>query len=419
LANHSKTIILLTLVFPPDGVSTSVLMGELVEELTERGLAFTVLTTTPHYNNDPTARQKQPLTRRWAGIFFTSWFGKTAVYHASVSPKGSRILTRLWDYLRFHIVTLLIGMSLPRPQVILAPSPPLSVGIVAWCLALWHRVPFVYNVQEIYPDVAVQLGMVKNRQMIKLLHLLESFVYARAQQIVVISDWFRQNLLAKGVPAHKLTVIPNFVDTDFITPQNKDTSFALANQLADKFVVLYAGNLGLTQNFEIILSVAKRLESTPDILFLLVGDGARKEWLNSQLASNHYPNVTLLPYLPREQVPALYASSDVCLVPLKGGTANQTFPSKIYTIMAAGRPVIATADPNTELHWVVETANCGWAIQPDAPEDLYQAVRSAYQLAMHRKQLGENGRAYVTAHHTRQKVGELYASLLNPYLHRA
>jgi colanic acid biosynthesis glycosyl transferase WcaI len=106
-------------------------------------------------------------------------------------------------------------------------------------------------------------------------------------------------------------------------------------------------------------------------------------------------------------------------VPLKGGTANQTFPSKIYTIMAAGRPVIATADPNTELHWVVETANCGWAIQPDAPEDLYQAVRSAYQLAMHRKQLGENGRAYVTAHHTRQKVGELYASLLNPYLHRA
>jgi colanic acid biosynthesis glycosyl transferase WcaI len=404
--------LLLTLVFPPDGVSTAVLMGELAQDLQARGLTMEVLTTTPHYNVDSAARQSQPLQRHWGGLFFSSTFHKIPVWHAAVSPKGNRVIARLWDYLRFHLVTLWLGLRLPRPKVILAPSPPLTVGIIAWLLACWHRVSFVYNVQEIYPDVAVQLGMLRNRAVIGVLAALERFIYARAHKITVISEWFRRNLLEKGVPPDKLVVIPNFVDTDFMYPRARQNDFAQQQHLLDKFVIQYAGNIGLTQDFETILAAATLLQDQPDIQFVLVGDGARREWLAGQLAQGLYPNVCLLPYLPRSVIPDLYATADVCLVPLKAGTASQTFPSKIYTIMAAGRAVIATAEPETELAWVVEQAKSGWVVTPGLAADLAAAVRQAYQQRATLNAYGSAGRAYVVAHHSRQAVAEQYAQLL-------
>jgi colanic acid biosynthesis glycosyl transferase WcaI len=228
----------------------------------------------------------------------------------------------------------------------------------------------------------------------------------------VISEWFRRRLVAKGVTEWKLLVISNFVDTDFVEPRDRLNSFSKEQELDEKFVVLYAGNIGLSQNFENILSAAGRLNHLEDLCFLIVGAGTRRSWLEGKLSQNNLLNVRLLPYQPKSTVPDVYASSDVCLVPLKGGTAQQTFPSKIYTIMAAGRPAIVAADADSELSWVAKESGCGWAVPPDNDEALAKAIELAYQQRSSLKQKGELGRKYVVQHHSRQVIARQYDRLI-------
>ena len=209
-----------------------------------------------------------------------------------------------------------------------------------------------------------------------------------------------------------MRVIPNFVDTAFMQPGPKTNPFSLEHGLAEQFVVSYAGNIGLTQNFETILAAAARLRQLTDLRFVIVGDGTRRAWLEAQLATGAHPNVVLLPYQPRSVVPAIYASSDVCLVPLKRGTAQDTFPSKIYTIMAAGRAAIASADPDSELAWVVQQADCGWAVPPDDADALVAAIMAAYEERATLGERGLRGRAYVEAHHSAGAVARQYDAVI-------
>lgn len=406
-------VLLLSLVFSPDGVSTSVLMSELAQELQQAGHELVVMTTTPHYNVEPEAVARQPLRQKWGKWLYQSDFHGIAVYHASIPVKGSRVGARLLDYLRFHAISTVAALRLaPQCDIILVPSPPLTIGMSAWLIRLLRRIPFIYNVQEIYPDVAVHLGVLENRTMIRLLEMLERFIYRQAHTITVISERFRERLLAKGVEGSKLVVIPNFVDTEFVAPGPRQNPFSAQHQLDNQFVVLYAGNIGLTQNFETILAAAQQLTDLPDVRFLVVGDGTRREWLVEQLAKGAYPNVVLLPYQPRSVVPQIYATGDVCLVPLKRGTGKETFPSKIYTIMAAKRPVIAATDPDSELADLVNRADCGWAIPAEDVDALAQAVREAYVDHTQRQQKAEHGYRYVLAHHSRQAVVGQYDRLI-------
>ena len=417
-------ILLLTLVFAPDGVSTAVLMTELAQELQAAGHEVTVLTTTPHYNVELEARARQPLTPHWGRWLYRSELDGIPVYHAAIPVKGDRVGARLLDYLRFHLISTLAGLfAVGHYDLLLVPSPPLTIGLSAWLLGLLRRVPFIYNVQEIYPDVAVSLGVLRNRQVIRALEGLERFIYGRAREITVISEWFRRRLLEKGVPEAQLTVIPNFVDTDFMQPQpvsaRPRNDFARQHDLVDKFVVLYAGNIGLTQGFETILAAAQALRHLPDLRFVIVGDGTRRAWLAEQLASTDLANVLLLPYQPRSVVPQIYGAADLCLVPLKRGTAQETFPSKIYTIMAAGRPVIAAADPDSELAWVVEHAGCGWSVPPDDAGALATAIADAYVQRATLPYHGQQGRTYVLANHSRHAVTHHYDTLIRQMLGEA
>lgn len=388
-------------------------MSELALELRSLGHEITVLTTTPHYNLDPEARDQQPLSRCRGGFLYRSDYHGIPVYHASIPVKGSRVSARLLDYARFHAISTIAGLTMrQRFDVILAPSPPLTIGLSAWLLGVGLRAPFIYNVQELYPDVAISLGVLTNPAAIRAMEALERFVYRRARIVTVISEWFRRRLLTKDVPAAKLRLIPNFVDTDFIQPGPRHNEFTAVHGLDDKFVVLYAGNIGLTQGFETILAAAERLSGLPDLRFVLVGDGTRRDWLQTQLAQNPHLNVLLLPYQPRSLVPQIYAGSDLCLVPLKRGTAQETFPSKIYTIMASGRPVIASADTDSELAWVVEQAGCGWVVPPDDPEALATAIEQAYRSQSSLPAVGGCGRDYVVAHHSRQPIARHYDALI-------
>lgn len=406
-------VLFLSLVFAPDGVSTSVLMTELAHELRGLGHEITVLTTTPHYNVEPEARARQPLHKKWGSLLYESDCDGIPVYHAAIPTKGSRVGARLLDYARFHAISTAAGLTVAGDyDVIFAPSPPLTIGLSAWLLRLLKRAPFIYNVQEIYPDVAVSLGVLRNPRAIGALERLERFVYGRAYTITTISERFRRRLLQKNVPPGKLRVIPNFVDTEFIQPGPRHNDFSTSHRLDDKFVVLYAGNIGLTQGFETILDAAQQLADLPDLHFLFVGDGTRRDWLAEQLARESYPNVTLLPYQPRSVVPQIYATADLCLVPLKKGTAQETFPSKIYTIMAAARPVVAATDPESELADLVQTADCGWAVPPDDAAALSDVLRRAYEERSLLARKAHLGHAHVVANYSRQAVAQRYDELI-------
>ena len=406
-------ILLYTLVFSPDGVSTAQLLTELAAELQALGHDVTVLTTTPHFNVDVEARARQPLTRRWGALLQESRCGGIPVYHVRMRDKGTRVLGRLVDHAGFHAVSVFAGAVLGKGfDLVLAPSPPLTIGVGAWLIGLIRRAPFVYNVQEIYPDVAIRLGVLRNGFLIRLSRWLERFTYRRARRVVVISERFRRDLLAKGVPDEKLVVIPNFVDADFVQPLPRHNRFSSSHGLDERFVVLYAGNLGLTQGFETVLTAASSLAARREILFLLIGDGARRAWLEGEIAARGLTNVKLLPYQARSAVPEMYAASDVCLVPLKGGTARDTFPSKIYTIMAAARPAIACADEDSELAWVVREARSGIAVPPDDARALSEAISGALDGRRELAAMGSRGREYVASNYSRVSVAAKYDALI-------
>jgi colanic acid biosynthesis glycosyl transferase WcaI len=412
-------ILILTLVFSPDGVSTAALLTELAIELRRRGHDITVITTTPHYNFDADARQRQPLERKWGGWLYRSEVAGIPVLHAKVRTKGKRVISRIFDYLRFHVVGTLAAVFQAGPyDVVLAPTPPLTIGLHAWLLARLRRARFVYNVQELYPDVALGLGFLRPGRLANSMEWIQRRTCRSADSVIVISEAFRGRLLEKGVPSGKLTVIPNFVDTDFVRPLPRRNGFAHRLGLEHGFVVLYSGNLGLTQDFETLMSAADEIADLEDVSFVIVGDGARRGWLARELGTRAHGNVRMLPYQPRSIIPDLYATSDVGLIPLKQCAGRDTFPSKVYTIMASGRPVIAAAEDDTELARLVRQAECGLVVPPRNATALAQAVRTLYQNRERTSQLGANGRAYVLAHYSKSEVSAQHDRLLRSIVDR-
>lgn len=408
-------ILLHTLVFPPDGVSTSTLLSELMQDLQAIGHRVTVLTTRPHYNRDPDAEAKQPLHLRLGGLYSISEHHGMRVIHTWMPRKGQGTSSRLRDYLIFHVLSLVFGvLMIGRQDVVIAPSPPLSIGVIGWLLAALKGGRFIYNIQELYPALAVQMGLTTTHsRTYKLMAQLEKFVYGRADALTVICEPFREHVRSLGFADHKIHKIPNFVDIGFIRPLAKDNPLARQHDLLNKFVVQYAGNIGLTQSFDILLEVADRLSNEKNIQFLIVGDGARREYIADQITRRKLRNITLLPYQPRSEVPYIYAAADVSLVPLMAGTARTTIPSKIYTIMASGRPVLASVDTDSELVWIIENAKCGLAVPPDDADALESAIRRAFASQAEFKVFGENGRQYVEAHFSRQAVTEQYHLLID------
>jgi colanic acid biosynthesis glycosyl transferase WcaI len=400
------------LVFSPDGVSTAQLLTELALGLTALGHEITVLTSTPHHSLDLEARGRQPLRKKFGGLVQESNCDGARVLHVRMREKGSRVWSRVVDYACFHTVSVVVGTLLrERFDVVLTPSPPLTMGVGARLIGALRKVPFVYNVQEIYPDVAVGLGILRNRTLIRAMRGLERYVYRQAAKVVVISEYFRRNLLAKGVPADKVVLIPNFVDTEFMQPGPRANRFSDEHGLQGAFTVLYAGNLGLTQGWETVLKAA-RLVAAPEVRIVLVGDGARRAWLAREVAERGLDRVELLPYQPRSAIPAMYAASDVGLVPMRAGAARDTFPSKVYTIMAAGRPVIACTEEDSALALVVRDAGCGYVVPPDDAEGLAAAVEQARSEPGRLEEMGRRGREYVEAKHSRRVVAALYDRLL-------
>lgn len=398
-------ILLLSLYFAPDHCANSVIMTELAEELVALGHQVTVVTAFPHYD----------INRIWAEyrgkLVQKDRRGPLTVYRTYLYVPGDKtsLAGRLLNYASFNVISTLVGLFAGKFEVIVAPSPPLTIGLGAYLISRLRRVPYIYNVQDIYPDVAVRLGVLTNRRVIAFFRQMEDFVYRKSAGVTVLSEGFRRNLLAKSVPDDKIHTIPNFVDTEFVRPLPKDNALSRRHNLQDKFVVLYAGNIGLSQGLETLLEAARLV---PTAQFLIVGNGAAKAGLMAQAQQMALANVLFLPFQPREDLPELYALADVAVVVLRQGIGAESVPSKAYTILSAGRPLIAAIDAESDTRLMISAADCGLWVSPEDPVLLAEAVRKLQADPALRRQYGQNGRAYVLAHHTRRSVALRYDAML-------
>jgi colanic acid biosynthesis glycosyl transferase WcaI len=393
-------------------------MGELAVDLQAKGHQVTVLTTTPHFNRDPEAESRQPIRNHWGPVLRRSDFHGIPVYHTFMPRKGKSILLRLLGWSGFHLISAAAGMTtVSRPDVIIAPSPPLTIGVFAWILGKFHGAPFLYNVQEIYPDIAVRLGALRNKRLIGLLERLERFVYRKGKIIAVIAPRMRQRLLEKGVPSDKVEVVPNFVDVGDLSPLPKDNDFSRRHGIQEKFVVGYAGNMGPAQGLEGFIDSAALLRDEPGIHFMMMGDGILREPLGKRVEKLGLDNFTFLPYQPYSTMPQIYAASDICLVPQTALTGCDAVPSKVYRIMACARPVLATTDPESDLAHLIKDAGCGETVPPEDASGLADVIRKAYRDQPRWNEMGRAGRAHVVEHYSRPAVTRQYHDLIQRVIH--
>lgn len=404
-------VLILTLVFPPDSVSTAEIMGDLATDLRALGHRVTVLTTEPHYNPTDPSLASQILRPCWGRLLLRSDYGGVPVYHAAMPQKGRNVLSRLLGWVGFHLISTAAGMIMvDRPDVVLAPSPPLTNGVAAWVLGRLKGAPFVYNVQEIYPDIAINLGAVRNRHLIALLKGLERFVYRRAAGITVIAPRMRERLLERRVPEHKVHVIPNFVDLHRLGPMPRANRFAREHGLEHAFVVNYSGNMGPAQGLETALDAAELLQQDAATRLVLIGEGTLRTQIEQR--ARRLSNVLILPYQPSRRMSEIYGASDLCLVAQAKSTGSDAIPSKAYRIMACERPVLAVTEEHSDLAGLVTTAGAGFVVPPGDPVALADAVRRAASDPERLREMGRQGRAHVEAHYSRARISARYSKLL-------
>ena len=405
-------VLLHTIVFPPDGVSTAYIMGDLAVELKRLGHSVSVLTTTPHYNIDQKTVLNQPMRGCWAGLLYYSEFHGIPVWHVKLPMKGKRVWARVGDYVRFHLLSLAASISVLNQQdIVIATSPPITLGVMSYLLSNRWKVPSVYKVAELYPDLAIRQGIVRGSWMISALRWLERFVYSHNTTIVPIADQFRKTILGRGVPDHKLCMIPDFVDTELYRPLPRINQFAEKHGLLNDFVVLYGGNIGLVQDWDSVLYAAEKLKDFP-IKFVIVGDGLRREWLFEEIKNRSLKNVKLLGYQPNWLMPQINASCDIGMIPMKRTGAKDGFPSKIYTNLASAKPVIVSAEPNSDMANFLTSAKCGRVVPPEDSQAFTEAVLKAFKDRDILRAEGERGRQFVEAKFSKQAIARRYDALI-------
>jgi colanic acid biosynthesis glycosyl transferase WcaI len=401
-------ILLLSTYFRPDIASTGVIMTKLAEEFVRKGHDVTVVTSVPHYDPNQTCPEYSN------GLVHHEQRERMQIYRVRVCATGDRssVAKRILGFGSFSLLSVLKGAALPKHDVILVPSPPLSNGLLADFLSRVSGTPFIYNVQDIWPDVAVRAGILKKDKGIQYFKKMEKYVYRRAAKISVVSQGFRSNLLVKGVPSEKISVIPNFIDSEFVIPLPKQNYFSWKHGLEGKFVVLFAGNMGFSQGLNVVLDAAKLLDGNEDIRFLMVGNGATKNAAESHCQSANLRNVEFLPFQAHEDVPAMYGAADVCVIPLRRGFTTESVPCKVFTIMAAGRPAIACVDRDSDTWKLIRDSRCGVCVEPEDPMALADAITAYYRDGKARSEAGQNGRCFVERHFRPTTIAESYLEMM-------
>ena len=398
--------------FPPEMGAPAARASELSAHWARMGHNVTVLTGFPNH----------PI-----GVVPPEWRSRFWQLRYSEKVNGVRIeRTWLWplpnrqaheralNYASFCLSAAASGLDLPKPDVIIATSPQLLCALAGWWLAWWKRVPFVFEVRDLWPESLAAVGAGAEDSLLhRILGAVAGFLYRSADRIVVVTPAFKDHLIQHWrVPAEKIAIVENGVETDLFRPDPDAVALRKQLSLEDRFLISYIGTMGMAHGLDTLISAAEQLQKAlPNSTFLLIGEGSEKQRIIDLAAARGVTNIQFVPQQPRDRIPAYISASDVCLVLLKRTDLFKTvIPTKLLEYMACARPVIVAVDGQSRQ--IVEEARAGVFVQPEDSQALVQAIQALAQDPEHRKQMGANGRKHIVDRYSREKTAQNYISVL-------
>ena len=339
------------------------------------------------------------------------------VHRFAMYREGKNPVLRALRYFLISAIQFWKGIWTKNIDLIYVASTPPTQGALAALIKIIKQVPFIYNLQDIFPDSLVGTGLARKDGLLwKIGRVVENFTYRNADKIIVISQDFKKNIMAKGVPEDKIVVVYNWVDQNAVVdvPREENVLFDRYGLDKSKFYITYNGNIGLTQNMDMLLEVAKALEANEDIHFVLVGNGAYLEQVKQIIKDRNLGNVTLLPFQPYEEISHVFSLGDVSLVISKPGVGANSVPSKTWSIMSASRPVLANFDEN-ELKSIVENNNCGIFTKAGDKVAFTDAILKLYNDRELCREMGRNGRKFVMENLTKEVGTQKYVEVIRSF----
>ena len=408
MKNRKKKILIHSLIFSPDGVSTAYLYNDIALDFQKKGYEVVVLSTTPHFNVVQEQLAEQPIKWGVWGLFKKSSYKGIEVFHVP-QKKFKSTLLRLIGFVYWHIVSFFVGLGIKNVDVILSPSPPLTIGLLNLWLAKIKGCKVVYNVQEIYPDI---LGK-KEGFVLNVLSKLERKVYKSSDAVTTIDKVFYDTIVGRFNEPKHLHIIPNFVDTDLyrsgVSTAELDKSLFPET---DSIKLLYAGNIGFAQDWEPLVRLAEKTKDL-NVEYFLIGEGVRKGYVEDKRKELGLDKLHVLPYQPRHLMPAILAYSDAQYIFMTPEMEGMGFPSKVYTIMACGRPLVVCSGKNTPIVNFLDSVGCAKLVTTHNLEEKTDEM-AAWLRSMTREQLremGAKGESVIKAQYTKEIVTAQYVDL--------
>lgn len=405
-------ILLLPSYFYPEGVASPYISSNRNQRFAEEGWEMVVYTPTPCRGITVEEREKYRKIKEEKMIG-----GKLTVHRFDLLTEAKNPILRALRYFLQNIKQFNRAAFFKDGRacdVMLIASTPPTQGAMAALVKIITKTPIVYNLQDIFPDSLVGTGLAKKGGLLwKIGRVIENFTYKHADKIIVISEDFKKNIMAKGVPEDKIVVIYNWVDQNAVVdvPREQNKLFDKYKLDRSKFYITYSGNIGLTQNMDMLLDVAKDLCKTADIQFVLIGEGAYKAQVEKRIQEENINNVTLLPFQPYEDISHVFSLGDMGLVISKPGVGANSVPSKTWSIMSASRPVLANFDEN-ELKEIINNNKCGVFTKAGDKDAFIDAILKAYNDRNACIEMGKNGRQFVMENLTREIGTSKYVDVI-------
>jgi glycosyltransferase involved in cell wall biosynthesis len=381
---------------------------ELARRLTDRGHRVTILAGTRSYlTGERIARGPREILAP----------GLEIVRCGSLGRIHRNFFWRTLDFLSFTFTSLIAGLRLGQADIVWATSPPLLQAASAWAIASVRRLPWVFEVRDLWPAFAIQVGVLRNRLLIAMSQWLERFLYRRADRVVINSPGFEEHVRSRGAPVDRLALIPNGVDVDMFDPAERGRSLRTERGLGRRFVAVYAGAHGLSNDLGVVLDAAAALRRVPEVVFVLVGDGKEKAALQQRAAAEGLSNVVFLPPVAKMGMAEVLAAADCGIAILKPlPLYATTYPNKVFDYMAAGRPVVLAVDG--VVRELVEGARAGVFVQPGDGRALAAAVRRLARDRASARRMGTRGRRLVEARFDRRLQAEQLEQLFLQVIRR-
>lgn len=412
--NRKKKILIHSLIFSPDGVSTAYLYNDIALAFKKRGYDVVVLSTTPHFNLVKEQLDRQPMKWGVWGLYKKSTFEGIPVYHVP-QKKFKSTLLRLIGFIYWHIVSFFVALSIKHVDVILSPSPPLTIGRLNNWLGKIKGCKVVYNVQEIYPDI---LNKPETSFVHRFLRGMEKRVYNKSAAVTTIDKVFYDTIVDRFDDKSKLHIIPNFVDTSLyhggVSTAELNKSLFPEN---DSIKLLYAGNIGFAQDWEPLVRLAEKTRNL-NVEYFLIGMGVKKQWVEEQKENRKLDNLHILDYQPRRLMPAILAYCDLQYIFMTPEQEGMGFPSKVYTIMACARPLLVCSGENTPIVNFLNPIGCAKLVTEHDLERKTDEMAQWLSTMTREKlrEMGMKGEHVIQQSYTKEKVTGQYVDLVNSIL---